>query len=87
MGEVPLYRGTSLIRKRLLPGPCSRAMNTALWWPSGGGAVSYERGTPVSWGMPSSCSVSGALFLKNKAQALPLTFAGPGIAGPKLPVA
>ena len=28
-------------------GPYSRPMPRALWWSSGGGAVSYERGTPV----------------------------------------
>ena len=40
------YRGTSLIRSVLLPGPYGRPMPRALRW-SSGGAVSYERGTPV----------------------------------------
>jgi len=31
------YRGTSLIRKRLLLGPYRRAMPMALWWAWGGG--------------------------------------------------
>ena len=37
------YRGTSLIRNRDPPGPYTRTMPMAL----GGGAFSYERGTPV----------------------------------------
>ena len=42
------YRGTLLIRNRLPLGPYSRTMPRAL----GGGAVSYERGTPVlKWGV------------------------------------
>jgi len=49
-----LYRGTSLIRKRLLLGPYSRHMPRALWWSLGGGAVSHERGTPVSTGQVAS---------------------------------
>ncbi|KAJ1492320.1 hypothetical protein T484DRAFT_2977852 [Baffinella frigidus] len=39
----PLYRGTSRIRNRTHLGPYSRPKNRAL----GGGALSYERGTPV----------------------------------------
>ena len=31
------YRGTSLIRKHLPVGTCSRTMSRAIWWPSGGG--------------------------------------------------
>jgi len=41
------YRGTSLVRNRHPVGPYSRTMPRLLWWPRGGGAVSYERGTPV----------------------------------------
>jgi len=41
------YRGTPLIRNRHLVGPCSRTMPRLLWRSQGGGAVSYERGTPV----------------------------------------
>ena len=41
------YRGTPLISKSLPVGHYSRTMPRALWWPWGGGAVSYERGTPV----------------------------------------
>ena len=41
------YRATSLTRKRLPLGPYSRPMPRALRW-SFGGAVSYERGTPVT---------------------------------------
>ena len=37
------YRGTSLIRNRRPLGPCSRTMPRVL----GGGAVSYERGSPA----------------------------------------
>ena len=40
------YRGTSLKRKRHPLGPFIRHMRGALWR-SKGGAVSYERGTPV----------------------------------------
>ena len=49
------YRGTSLIRNDALLGPYSRTMPVALWWSEGGGAVSFERGTPVRlnlMGMP-----------------------------------
>ena len=41
------YRGTSLIRNRRPPGPCSSPMRRALRWSCGGGAVSYERGNPA----------------------------------------
>ena len=41
------YRGVSLIRNHTLPGPYSGTMPLALWWPHGGGVVSYERGAPV----------------------------------------
>ena len=44
--EFQPYRGTSLIRKRRPVGPYSRTMPWALW-KSWGGAVSYDRGTPV----------------------------------------
>ena len=48
--DTILYRGTSLIRKRAPLGPYmySRTMPRDLGWSLGGGAVSYERGTPVS---------------------------------------
>ena len=42
-----LYRGTSLIRKRLPVGPYNRPMHMALWWSWGWGGGSCERGTPV----------------------------------------
>jgi len=62
MSEVPLhthhqsrppgvaegYRGTSLIRNSAPLGPYSRTMPRTIWRPLGGGAVSYERGTPVT---------------------------------------
>ena len=35
-------------------GPFSRTIPRALWWPYGGGAVSYERGTSVHIEPPSS---------------------------------
>jgi len=38
---------TSLIRNSAPLTPYRRAMLRALWWSSRGGAVSYERGTPV----------------------------------------
>ena len=41
------YRGTLQIKNSAPPGPYSRTMPRALWWSYGGGAVSYERGTPV----------------------------------------
>jgi len=44
------YRGTSRIRNRTPLGPHSGPMPRALWWSCGGpmgGAVCYERGTPV----------------------------------------
>jgi hypothetical protein len=44
------FRGTSLIRNSLPLGPYSRTMHRAL----GGGAVSYERGSPVLEGIVSS---------------------------------
>ena len=40
------YRGISLIRNSAPLGPYSRTMPRALW-KLGGGAVSYERGTPA----------------------------------------
>jgi hypothetical protein len=46
-GGKGLYRGTSLIKTRTPLEPYSRHMPRALWWPLGGGAVSFERGTPV----------------------------------------
>ena len=36
-----------LIRKCFILGPYSRPMPRPLWWSSEGGAVPYERGTPV----------------------------------------
>ena len=42
------YRGSSLIRKLHPLGPYSRPMPRALSWSLGGGALSYEGGTPVS---------------------------------------
>ena len=41
------YKGISLIKDSLPLGPYSRIMPRVLWWSSGGGALSYERGTPV----------------------------------------
>ena len=41
------YRGTSLIRNIPLLGPSSRTIPRVLGWSWGGGAISYERGTPV----------------------------------------
>ena len=41
------YRVTSLIRNTPLLGLYSRTIPRVLWWSWGGGAVSYERGTPV----------------------------------------
>ena len=43
-------RGTSLIRNSDPLGPYSRTIPTALRWSWWGGAVSYERGTPVPQG-------------------------------------
>ena len=37
---------TSPIRNTPLLGPCSRTIPKVLWWSQGGGAISYERGTP-----------------------------------------
>ena len=45
MSEVPLWRGTSLIRNTPLPGPYSRTSGSMVV--QEGGAVSYARGTPV----------------------------------------
>ena len=42
-----VYRGTSFIRNSAPLGPFSRTTQRALWWPYGGGGVSYEQGTPV----------------------------------------
>ena len=47
------YRGTSLIKNCLLPGPYSRTMPRALRWALGRGAVSHERGSLLQ-GRPSS---------------------------------
>ena len=41
------YRGTSLIRKRTPLGPYRRPVPRVLGESWGGGAFSYERGTPV----------------------------------------
>ena len=35
------------MRNNPLLGPYSRTMSRAMWWPWGGGGVSYERGTPI----------------------------------------
>jgi len=43
-----LNRSTSLKRNTPLLGPYSRTMPRVLWRSWGGGAVSYERGTPVT---------------------------------------
>jgi len=43
------YRGTWLIRNRHPVGPYSRTMPGLLWWSWGGGAVSYDRGTPAGF--------------------------------------
>jgi hypothetical protein len=43
-----VYKGTSLIRKRLTLGPYSRDMPRPSGGP-GGAAVSYERGTPAGF--------------------------------------
>ena len=42
------YRGTSLIRNTSLLEPYSGTIPRVLGWSLGGGAVSHERGTPVS---------------------------------------
>ena len=39
MSEVPLYRGTSLLRNCLPLGPYSNPMPRVLWWSQGGGGV------------------------------------------------
>ena len=44
------YRNTSLIRNSPFLGSYSRTISRVLLWSSGGGAVSYERGTPVGFG-------------------------------------
>jgi len=55
------YRGTSLIRNSAPLGPYSATMPGALWTPRGG-AVSYERGTPVlAPASPSPASPCGGL--------------------------
>ena len=43
----PVYRGTSLMGKSSPLGPYIRTIPRVIWWSYGGGAVSYERGTPV----------------------------------------
>ena len=45
--ETAPCRGTSLIRNSAPLGLHSRTMPRTLWWSWVGGAVSYERGTPV----------------------------------------
>ena len=44
--EYSWYRGTSLISKRLLLGPCSRPLPSALRWSSGGGGRFLEARSP-----------------------------------------
>jgi len=39
----------SLIRNSGRLGPYRRTIPRVLWWSWGGGAVSYERGTPEPW--------------------------------------
>ena len=57
---------TSLIRNSAPLTPYRRAMLRALWWSSRGGAVSYERGTPVA---VQSAAARGPLVV-----AVPLSF-------------
>ena len=57
-----VYRGTSPIRNSAPLGPCRRTMPTAPWKSLRGGAVSFERGTPVGLGIRMKglgCRVSG----------------------------
>ena len=44
--RTTIPRSTSLIRSSAPLGPYSRNISGALWRPWGGGAVSYDRGTP-----------------------------------------
>ena len=53
------YRGTSVLRNNAPLGPYSRKMPGALWRPKGGGAVSYERGSPVEALGPARLEASG----------------------------
>ena len=48
---VSAYRGTSLIRKDLPPGPYRRPLCVGSSGCLGGGAFSYERGTSVCWAL------------------------------------
>ena len=43
-------------------GPYSRTMPRVLWWSSGGGAVSSERGTPVGFEIGDDDSARGLSF-------------------------
>jgi len=54
--RIPLYTGTSLMRNRTPLGPYSGTMPRTLWWSLGGGALFYERGTPVPPPGPSMAS-------------------------------
>ena len=59
------YRGTSLIKNSAPLGPYSRTVPRALRWSWGGGAVSYERGTPVTGpprNIPSKDTFTSRLF-------------------------
>ena len=44
MREVPLYRGTTLIRDCFLLGPYSRTMPRAVRWSEFGNQIGYEEG-------------------------------------------
>ena len=56
------YRGTSLIRNSASLGPYSRTMHRTLWKPwLGGGAVSYERGTPVCRSLTGFSPLNGSV--------------------------
>ena len=62
-----LYRGTSLIKKRLPVGPYGRAMSRALWCSERGGAFSCKRGTSV---FPSNLEMSGRATAERKGHNL-----------------
>ena len=53
---LPSYRGTSLTRKRTFIGPYRRPMPRVLGGSLGGGAISYERDTPVPRKVFTQCS-------------------------------
>jgi len=57
VGQITMYRGTSLIRSSDFLRPYSRTVPRGPYVGPRGGAISYERGTPVPWRAGGNCPI------------------------------